>query len=195
MMGVAVLVLSIAGCAAVGTVATVANAALEVTGIKKPPVPELPDAQKAPRTILINLQASESLNTDANGRSLALVARIYKLRQTANFQQASYDTFLNPQKEKDALGTDLLEVTEVTLVPGQKYRASEKVSREAYFVGVVALFRAPAPQRWRATFAAADAEKTGITVGMTACALTVGTGQTVKADTDDLKTLSSVRCQ
>ncbi|MET3117215.1 type VI secretion system protein VasD [Undibacterium sp. GrIS 1.8] len=190
-IGLAIM-LAISGCAAVSTAT---NSALEVVGVKKPEIPELPDAQKLPRTIQINLHASENLNVDANGRPLALIARVYKLRQSANFQQTSYDTFLNPQKEKDVLGSDLMEVKEITLVPGQRYHAEEKVSQEAYFIGVVALFRSPANQRWRATFPAADVEKTGITIGMHACALTVGVGSAIKLVGDDIASLSSVHCQ
>jgi type VI secretion system protein VasD len=187
----------LSGCAAVGTVASVANAALEVTGLKKPDVPaipELPDAQKPARTVQLNLHAADNLNTDPAGRPLALVARVYKLKQNAAFQQAPYDTFLNPQKEKELLGADLVEVKEVTLVPGQRYHADEKVSREAYFVGVVALFRAPVAQRWRATFPAADAEKTGITLGLHACALSVGTGALTTEDAASARALAPVHC-
>ncbi|MDZ5635489.1 MULTISPECIES: type VI secretion system lipoprotein TssJ [unclassified Janthinobacterium] len=163
--------LLLAGCAG-GAIGTLANAALQMAGVAKPP-PELPDAQKPPRNVSIRLHAAQRLNTDADGRPLALVARIYKLRQSAAFEQAPYDSFLDTQREKVALGADLMEVKEVLLVPGQRYEVQEKVSKEAYFIGVVALFRAPAAQRWRATFAAADAERGGITVGLHACALSV----------------------
>ena len=175
--------LLLAGCAG-GAIGTLANAALQMAGVAKPS-PELPDAQKPPRNVSIRLHAAQRLNTDAEGRPLALVARIYKLRQSAAFEQAPYDSFLDAQREKAALGTDLMEVKEVLLVPGQRYEVQEKVSKEAYFIGVVALFRAPAAQRWRATFGAADAERVGITVGLHACALSVS----------GTSTLSSPRCQ
>ena len=137
--------LLLAGCAG-GAIGTLTNAALHMAGVSKPP-PELPDAQKPPRNVSIRLHAAQRLNTDAEGRPLALVARIYKLRQSAAFEQAPYDSFLDTQREKAALGADLMEVKEVLLVPGQRYEVQEKVSKEAYFIGVVALFRAPAAQR------------------------------------------------
>lgn len=150
---------------------------------------------KVPRTVSIKLHASETLNLDASGRPLALVTKVYKLKQSTAFLQAPYDTFLNPQKEKEALGTDLLEVKEVTLVPGQHYEVAEKVSYEAGFIGVVALFRNPAPARWRVAFPAASAEKSGIVVGMHACVMSVGTGTTTSGDpTTANQLLSSVRC-
>jgi type VI secretion system protein VasD len=132
----------------------------------------IPDAHKPPRQVAIDIQAAPKLNTNRKGQPLALVARIYKLRQRAAFDQAPFDVFLHPAREQEALGADLLEVKEVMLIPGQHYKVTEKVSHEAGFVGVVALFHNPASQRWRAAFAAADIEKTGLTLGAHACSLT-----------------------
>jgi type VI secretion system protein VasD len=190
-------VLTLSGCGTMDAVGSIANSALEVVGVKKPDVPEMPkipDAQKPARTIRIDVHASNNLNLDANGRPLALVARIYKLKQNAAFEQASYDTFLSPQKEKELLGADLLEVKEITLVPGQRYHAEEKVSQEAYFIGIIGLFRAPAAQRWRTSFPAQEAEKSGITVAMHACALNVGTGKVSAISTSNTQSMSALRC-
>jgi type VI secretion system protein VasD len=186
--GCALLAALLAGCAGGGSLA---DAALGAAGLRKPP--ELADAQKPPRSVAIRLHAADKLNVDARGQPLALVARIYKLRQSAAFEQAPYAAFLDPQAEREALGADLVEVKEVTLVPGQRYEVLEKVSREAAYVGVVALFHAPAPQRWRLAFGAADAEQAGLTVGLHACALSVGAG--ARALQRDMKALSSVHCQ
>ncbi|NBV19615.1 type VI secretion system lipoprotein TssJ [Janthinobacterium sp.] len=181
------LPLLLAGCAG-GAVGNLASAALQMAGVaRSPPAP--PDAQQPPRLVSIRLHAAQRLNTDAAGRPLALVARIYKLRQSAAFEQARYDSFLDARREQAALGADLVEVKEVLLVPGQRYEVQEKISKEASFIGVVALFRAPAAQHWRATFAAADAERAGITVGLHACALSVGGTQGAMAP------LSALRCQ
>ena len=156
-------------------------------------VPELPESQKPPRAVPVRLHAATKLNADAQGRPLALVARVYKLRQNAAFEAAPYSAFLNPAAEKEAFGADVVEVKDVTLVPGQRYESLEKVAREAGFVGIVALFHSPAPQRWRLTFAAAEAEKAGLTVGLHACALSAGLG--AKPTTPEVKMLGSARCQ
>jgi type VI secretion system protein VasD len=185
---------ALGGCAA----GSIAGTALDLIGMRKPA--EVPDSQKPPRTVAIRLHASPNLNTDENGHPLALVARIYKLRQSAAFERAAFDGFLNAHNERDLLGNDLLEVKEVTLIPGQRYEISEKVTREAYYIGVVALFRAPAEQRWRLAFEAADAEKSGITVGLHACAMSVGTGAAMAAPAQDINSgaarqpLASLRC-
>lgn len=150
---------------------------------------DVPDAQKAPRTVAIKLVAASKLNTDARGQSLALVTRVYKLRQRAAFDQAPFDTFLTAQKEQQVLGADLLEVKEITLIPGQRVELAEKVSREAGFVGVVALYHTVSPQRWRASMAAAEAEKTGLTVAANACSISVA------GAADAPKARPAARCQ
>lgn len=178
------------GCAA----GSIANIALEAAGIKKPEA-ALPDAQKPPRNVAIKLHAGDNLNADAGGRPLAVVVRIYKLKQPAAFQQAPYDAFLDPRKEKEALGADLLEVKEIILTPERRFEAMEKVTKEADFIGVVTLFHTPAPQRWRMTFRADAAEKSGITLGIHACAMTVGGGAMTTESDGGGRLLAPVRCQ
>lgn len=170
------------GCGSGG----IAGKALEATGLRKPL--EVPDAQKPPRTVALRLHASPKLNLDKRGQPIALAVRLYKLRQKDAFEQAPYATFLNPQLERDNLGADLVEVREIMLVPGQRYEVTVKVSREAGHLAVVALFQRPAEGRWRTAVPAADAEREGLTIGLHACAMTLGgSGQAA--------TLSSVRCQ
>lgn len=155
--------------------------------------PELADAQKPARTVSLKLHAANKLNTDAHGHSLALVARLYKLRQSAAFEAAPYAAFLSPQAERDAFGADLLEVKEITLVPGQKYEVQEKVSREAGYIGIVALFNKPAPQRWRLAYSAAEAEPAGITIGVYACSMASGADAPAHQPKSPLP--DRVRCQ
>lgn len=170
----------LAGCGS----ATLASAAMEAAGLRKPP--ELPESQKPPRNVLLRLHAANTLNVDARGQPLALSVRLYKLRQRAAFDGAPFAAFLEPGAERERLGPDLVEVREIMLVPGQRYEVTEKIGREASHIAVVALFHRPAAQRWRAVFSAADAEREGITIGLHACALTGGGAATL---------LASVRCQ
>lgn len=145
-----------------------------------------PDYFKRPRVINLNIHASQYLNLDSTGRPLALVAKIYKLKQPASFQQATYDTFLDPEKEQAVLGGDLVEVKEITLVPGQKHHADEKVDRAADYIGIVGLFRTPAQGYWRVTFPVQPAEKTGITVGALACTLVTGIGPVLARENEEV---------
>lgn len=153
-------------------------------GLRKPtPVPE---SQQPPRNVVVHLHAAQRLNVDARGRSLALLVRIYKLRQRGAFDQAPYAAFLSPQAEREALGADLVEVREVTLVPGQRLDVNDRLARDTPWLGVVALFHAPAGNAWRAAVPASEAEGAGLTVGLHACALSAGAA---------VKPLSLVHCQ
>lgn len=133
--------------------------------------PEVPDAQKPARNVTMRLHAAQNLNAGAGRQPYAVAVRVYKLRQPSAFQRMPFDAALSAQREQEALGNDLLEVKEVMLIPGQRYEALEKVSREAYYIGIAALFRAPAADSWRTIVPAADAEKNGITIGVHACAI------------------------
>jgi type VI secretion system protein VasD len=178
----------------VSAVGKVADIALEATGLKKPEVPEIPDLQKPPRNVSLKLHAGNNLNAGTADKSLSMVVKIYKLKQIEAFYAASYDSFLTPEKEKLALGTDLLEVREISLIPGQLYEVVEKVSRESSYIGVVTLFRTPAPQRWRAAFASKDAETAGITLGIHACSITVGKGAASDQAKSASETTTPARC-
>jgi type VI secretion system protein VasD len=166
--------------------------ALEAVGLRKPAPPSA-GLQQPPREVALRLHAAKRLNVDARGRPLALLVRVYKLRQRAAFAQAPYAAFLSAQAEREAFGSDLVDVREVTLVPGQQLELADKMAREAAYLGIVALFHAPAPNGWRVDFAAADAERAGVTVGLHACALSVGSG--ANASGAGVKPLSLVRCQ
>jgi len=176
------LIALLAGCGGGGF----ADAALQATGLRKPPA--LPEAQQPPRNIALRLHAAPKLNADKSGQPLALAVRLYALRQKDAFEATPYAAFLDPQAEKQSLGNDLVEVREIMLVPGQRYEVTEKVSREASHVALVALFQRPAAGRWRVVVPASEAERAGLTVGLHACALTRG-------GSSQAATLSSVRCQ
>jgi type VI secretion system protein VasD len=132
-----------------------------------------PAAAPAPRDVAIRLHAAERLNSSANGQSVALVTRIYTLRHEGAFERAPFDAFLSAQKEQDAFGADLITVKEVTLVPGQRYDAVERVGPDAGFIGVVGLFHSPSARRWRVAFTVAEAERLGISIAAQACSFNV----------------------
>jgi type VI secretion system protein VasD len=160
-------VVLLAGCA--NGAGPSAAGLLEATGLRKPP--PIPESQLPPRSVAVRLHAAKRLNVDARGQPLALLVRVYKLRQRTAFEQAPYSAFLSPQSERESLGADLLEVKELTLVPGQQLELNEKLTREAGWLGVVALFHAPQPQGWRVAVSAPDAEQAGVTIGLHACAM------------------------
>jgi type VI secretion system protein VasD len=191
------LAVSLVGCASSGSGGGVLDKALEAVGLGKPAAPELPvDGVRLPpqsRKIALRLHAGEILNTDANGRPLALVARVYKLRNATAFLQAPYDAFKDAASEKQVLGNDIVEVRELVMTPGKKYEVIETVPNEATHIAVVALFRAPDAQRWKFVFDSKEAARTGVTLGMHACALSVAEGQPLGVPME-VRRLAGMQC-
>jgi type VI secretion system protein VasD len=191
------LLWALSGCASSDAGGGLVDKSLEALGLKKP---ELPGGLTAPplpqldKKVVLRIHAGEQLNTGTNGRSLSVVVRIYRLKEPATFLRAPYDAFRTPAAEKEAFGTDLAEVREVVLTPGQKSETVETMARSAPFLGVVALFRAPAQGRWRFAFDANSAEKTGVTLGVHGCALSVATGEPVDTPPEALR-LAGVVCK
>ena len=139
------------------------------------------------RRVAWRLHASPSLNTLEDGRSLALLVRIYRLHSPDKFLQAPADTFGDAKREKDALGDDLVSVREVQLLPGQRHNAIETMPRDIAHVGIVALFHRPAAGRWRQAFASTPSELTGIDIGLHACAMTVHRGLPLGASAERMR--------
>jgi type VI secretion system protein VasD len=168
-----ILISTLSGCAAAGAVsavAQIANLAINSTGLNKPIDPN------ATKNIPFKLVASDNLNSDGQKHPFSVVVRVYQLKQSSAFQQAFYDIFLNPQKEKDALSNDVISVKEITLIPGQTYINAEKISATADYIGIVALFQTPASSRWKLTFATKEINSTGLILGLSDCSITVATG-------------------
>jgi len=183
------------GCASGGG-GGIVDKTLEMVGLKKP---ELPDTSKLelpvlPKKITLRIHAGEQVNSDTNARSLSIVIRVYKLRGTSAFLLAPYEAFRDADSERKALGSDLVDVRELVLTPGQKHEVVETMPFEAGHLGVVALFRAPADGRWRFAFDSKSAEKTGVTLGVHGCALSVAAGEPVNAPPEVLR-LAGVRCR
>lgn len=198
--------LALAGCAAGG----IADKTLELVGLKTPapPATEMPSApggelptlngqmprMTTQRRVALRIHAGQVLNTDASGRSLAVVVRIYSLRGTTQFSQATYAMFAAGTSDKPFTNSDVVSSKEVVLVPGQKYEMLEPLAAEATNLAVVALFRAPDSQRWRFVFDARSAAQTGITLGVHGCAMSVAVGEPVGAQSDSLR-LAGVQCR
>ncbi|MEO7057687.1 MAG: type VI secretion system lipoprotein TssJ [Caldimonas sp.] len=197
--------LVLAGCASGG----IADKTLELVGLKTPPPPaiELPAAAGelptlngqmprpgGQRRVAVRIHAGQVLNTDASGRSLAVVVRIYSLRGITQFSQATYAMFAAGTSDKPFTNADVVASKEVVLVPGQKYEMLEPLAAEVTNLAVVALFRSPDSQRWRFVFDARGAAQTGITLGVHGCAMSVAVGEPVGAPLDSRR-LAGVQCR
>jgi type VI secretion system protein VasD len=188
----------VAGCASSGgSQGGLLDQALAVVGLARPVVPEVPAQVNVPtpKKVSLRLHAGDVLNTDASGRSLAVVTRIYKLRDSTAFLQAPYDSFQPDAVAKELpFAQDVVESREVVLTPGVRHEVVETIPLDAKFVAVVAMFRSPASARWRFVFETNAAAATGITLGVHGCALSVAQGEPVSATAESLR-LAGVRCQ
>lgn len=186
---VGILSLSVQGCAggAAGALGVVANVALQAAGLKDrgPPPPKM---------IPLRIHAGFNLNSDDEGQGFAVVTRIYKLRDAGAFMSAPITAFGNPMRERDALGDSMLEVREIVLTPGQRIESSERMTSEMAYLGIVVLFRSPAPERWRVAFSQSDIEKSGVTLGAHGCALSVAEGKVYGLNASQAALLSPVPC-
>ena len=187
---VIIFVVFISGCAAT-TAIKVASTALELVGLVKPGEPKAEPLKELP----LSIYAGAGLNTDAQGRSNAVVVKVYRLRNNATFLGASYEALVDATREKAALGQDLLDVREVMLVPGQKLEFKEKLPVDTGFLAIAALFRTPSSDRWRYSFPVDAVNAKGVIVGVHGCALTVSQGTVSGAKVNDVNALSGVRCQ
>lgn len=186
--------LQLAACSTAVQVVTekVAEIALNSVGLK---LPENPNAARQPKTIALRVEGAKDLNAGEDGQGLATVMRLYKLRDQNNFLSTPYASFGNAEKEKQAIGPDLVEARELTLSPGQVLDFKEKMNGDAAYLGVVALFRSPAPQRWRFAFATTDVERSGIILGVHTCAMTATNTRPLGTNLDDAALLSTVKCK
>lgn len=187
---VAVFVVLLTGCGATSAV-KVASTALELAGLVKPSEPKV----DAPKELPLNIFAGSGLNTDAQGRSNAVVVKVYRLKNNATFLGAPYEALVDATREKAALGQDLLDVREVMLVPGQRLEFKEKLPADTGYLAIAVLFRTPSAERWRYSFPADAANAKGVIVGVHGCALTVSQGSVAGAKVSDLNSLTGVRCQ
>ena len=146
---------------------------------------------------IFSLVISSSLAGCASDSKLGkAMVKIYHLRSLQRFEQAPFNAFLDQAGEQAALGADLLSVNEVVLTPGARHELSEQLSEGSAVLGVVALFRAPAENRWRLAFdtKGKTLPQDGVTIGVHACALTSDSKALLTRISGDPGSLASIRC-
>ncbi|GAA5172727.1 hypothetical protein GCM10025770_39380 [Viridibacterium curvum] len=161
---------------------------MQVAGLVKP------DAKPEPaKEVPLKIFAGGNLNADAKGRPLAVVVKLYKLRNNTTFMSAPYDALADAARERQIIGQDLIEVREIVLTPGQQLEFKEKLAPETGFLAIAVLFRSPAADRWRFSFAVDDKNTKGVNIGVHACAMTVSQG-VASGVAGDVQSLNGVRC-
>jgi type VI secretion system protein VasD len=102
---------------------------------------------KVPTAVELELETSDRVNRDAEGRSLPTLLRLYQVKDLSAIQMSSSeDMFENP---KDTLGETLLATDELTVYPGQVMVSRFERNEQADFLIGVAIFRSPVGTAWR----------------------------------------------
>lgn len=189
MAGMLAIVLSVAGCASSGGLGGSVDRTLAAVGLK--------DAQAVAdqqRTVALEVHGAGNLNAGRGPKGVALVVRVYQLRDATRFEQLPMAGFLDAREEREALGDDLVDVSEHVLLPADTQQWPVRLADDARHVGVVALFRHPGDGPWRFVFDGRKARQHGIVIGAHGCALTTASPALTTVMSGDPMRLSGVRC-
>lgn len=130
-----------------------------------------------PTTYDVRGQADPVLNRDVSGKSLSVVVRLYQLKQPTEFSKLAFDSLASGRTETELLGAELIEKSEVVVLPGTQHISTEKLSENANYLGVVAFFRQPEPHFWRYLIPANQVRSKGITFRLQDCYITLVDGK------------------
>jgi type VI secretion system protein VasD len=109
----------------------------------KPP----PEPCKEPPPIAVLLEASERINPDDRGNSLATIVQVLQLKDIRRLEASEFQDVW--QRPKEVLEDDLIATDELTLEPGQTLTRQLARDEKANFIVVFGVFRRPAGQVWR----------------------------------------------
>ncbi len=107
-----------------------------------------PPAEKTV-SLQITLDADEGINPNERNEPAPVVVRLYELRATSAFEQASFFDLLDNDTAK--LGAELVAKREYELKPGEKKVITRDAPSAAQHLGVIAGFRQITASEWRAT--------------------------------------------
>lgn len=102
-----------------------------------------------PAVMQADITAAADVNPDARGRASPIVIRLFELKNLGAFQSA--DFFSLQDRDKEALGGELLAKEEFILHPGEKKHLDRPLQAETRYVAVVAAFRDLEKSSWRAS--------------------------------------------
>ncbi|SFG09963.1 type VI secretion system protein VasD [Duganella sp. CF458] len=101
-----------------------------------------------PAIIQANIAVASDVNPDARGRASPIVLRLFELKNLGAFQNADFFSLL--ERDKEALGGELLAREEFTLRPGENKHFDRPLQAETRYVAVIAAFRDLEKSSWRA---------------------------------------------
>lgn len=106
----------------------------------------------------LELQGSDRLNPDLNGRPSPIVLRLLELKHPVAFENA--DFFSLYQRPKEALAPDLVALEELELRPGESRDLKLSVQEGSRYIGVLAAYRDLPEANWRYVLTLEPRERT-----------------------------------
>ncbi len=149
---------------------------------------------KTAHEVPLRIFTADNLNAGTGSSSMALVMKVYRLRSADEFEQATFNDFLEDDAIKKVLGEALVDDRQMLLLPGQRYTSVQTLPADVRYLGFVGLFRGPAAHRWRFLYEVPASGDTGISLGVHACALSSTSGKLVTQLASPADSLASVHC-
>jgi len=120
-------------------------------GCSSPPAPVVtkpePPSCPVPDSVQLEIEASDRVNQDENGRSLPTRLRLYQLADISRLQSAAFEDMWSHAKA--TLAETSVSDEELVVYPGQvAVQRFKRDPRADYIVGV-AIFREPQGEAWR----------------------------------------------
>jgi type VI secretion system protein VasD len=100
-----------------------------------------------PNDVQLEIEASDRVNPDEDGRSLPTRLRLYQLTDLARLQRANFDDIWS--RAKETLAETALSSEELVIYPGQVTVHRFKRNAKADYMVGVAIFREPEGEAWR----------------------------------------------
>ncbi len=98
-------------------------------------------------TLYLNFTASQQINTSAQQAQLPLALKLYQLSSPQRFKQADFQELW--LQDRHALGDTLLDKTLIILKPGEKRKLTISKTKDAKFIGIVAISQHRPGKQWR----------------------------------------------
>lgn len=113
-----------------------------------------------PTNYHVNGEADTLLNRDVSARPLSVVLDVYQLKDRQAFSRLTFDELVSGKTETDLFGEELIQKTEIVILPGGKQSLATSLLPETKYLGIVAVYRMPAEQQWRYLIPAEQIRKT-----------------------------------
>ncbi|MDB6141980.1 MAG: hypothetical protein JWP80_1024 [Pseudomonas sp.] len=110
--------------------------------------------------VVLTVDGGNDLNLDESGKPLSVVVRMYQLTTLERYVSVNSEHLW--ETPEAALGGTLLDVRELTLLPGMGQIERWPLVANAQYIGVAAFFRSGIDSRWKVAFAADAFRKDGI---------------------------------